>query len=408
MSRTERGRDRGASLVHVWELSRVFFVIGLTSFGMAILQNIRSVPVRRGWLEQEEIDEGLAVVQLYPGAIMVDLVAFIGYRVRGVRGAIAATVGFVTPALGLLLALSWAYWSYGTGPQFTQLAVGLNAIVVGVIAHVTLDFASRNLAGRLPAILACGGFAAIELGANPLWAVLGGLVVGAIALRRSDEGANPSPDETSPTLTTRRENRRRLEIASIPTLTVVGGALDAAVAGGVLAVLVIEMLKIGTVAFGNGATILPILQHDVVDTHHWVTRSQLGVGIGFGQITPGPMLITATFVGFHVAGWWGGILAAVAIFAPSVAMTTLAAETYRHFRRYPVTHGALRGVMAVFVGLLATVLVTLGAPLLATPAAVMLAAGAFVAVRSLRWNPIVVFAAGLTAWALYLAATGRL
>ena len=408
MSQAERSRARDVPQVGVWDLLRVFFVIGLTSFGMAILQNIRSVPVRRGWLDQEEIDEGLALVQLYPGAIMVDLVAFIGYRVRGVRGAVAATVGFVTPALGLLLALSWAYWTYGTGPQFAELAIGLNAIVVGVVANVTLDFASRNTTGRLPAVLACGGFAVIELGANPLWAVLGGLVVGAVALRQTDPNQNPSPDPASATVATRRENRRRLELASLPALTVIAAALGAVIVGGALAVLSVEMLKIGTIAFGNGATILPVLQHDVVDTHHWVTNSQLGVGIGFGQITPGPMLITATFVGFHVAGWWGGILAAVAIFAPSVAMTTLAAETYRHIRRYPVTHGALRGVMAVFVGLLATVLVTLGSPLLATPAAVVLGAAAFTAVRSLRWNSIVVFGAGLGAWAVYLVASGRI
>ena len=94
----------------------VFFVIGLTAFGMAILQSIRSVPVKRGWLRLEDVDEGLGLVQMYPGAMMVDLVTYVGYRIRGIRGALAAVVGFITPSLLLVLGLSWAYALYGAAP----------------------------------------------------------------------------------------------------------------------------------------------------------------------------------------------------------------------------------------------------------------------------------------------------
>ncbi len=118
----------------------MFFVVGLTAFGAAVLQSLRSVPVKRGWLRREDIDEGLGLVQLYPGAMMVDLVAYVGYRTRRIRGALAATVGFVTPSVLLVLGLSWAYVEHGTGGGARDLVVGLDAIVVGVVTSVAWGF----------------------------------------------------------------------------------------------------------------------------------------------------------------------------------------------------------------------------------------------------------------------------
>ncbi len=396
-SARQPGRPAGAL-----ELFRVFFLIGLTSFGMAILQNIRSVPAKRGWLSREEIDEGLGLVQLYPGAIMMDLVAYIGYRARRVTGALAATAGFITPSLLLMLALSWAYQRYGAVPGVRQLVTGLDAVVVGVVASIALDFAAQHARGRLEAALAVAAFAAGVAGVNALWAVLAALAAGALWLRgRREDRAAPDPG---------REpiSRRALAWSLVPAVVVAAGAAAAALATGATAALTADMAKIGTVAFGNGATILPVLQQDAVGAHHWVTAQAFGVGIAFGQITPGPFLITAAFVGFSVAGWWGGVLAAVAIFAPSVAMTTVAAEIYPYLRRLTWVRGAIRGIMAAFTGLLATVVITLGHHLAGAPAALALAAGALAAVRVFRWNMLIVFGAGLAAWAGYLALTGAI
>jgi chromate transporter len=166
------------------------------------------------------------------------------------------------------------------------------------------------------------------------------------------------------------------------------------------------MTKIGAVAFGNGATILPVLQQDSVTTHHWLSAKDFGVGIALGQATPGPLLITATFVGFRVAGWWGGILAAVAIFAPSVAMTTVMAELYPYLRRVAAVRGAIRGVMAAFVGLLAVVVYSIGHAVRPVPAAWVLALAVLVAARWLKWNVPTLFAAGLAMWAIYLMLGG--
>jgi len=392
--------ERARRAVGAVELFRVFFVIGLTAFGVAVLQSLRSVPVKRGWLSREEIDEGLGLVQLYPGAIMMDLVAFIGYRTGRIRGALAATLGFFAPALMLVLGLSWAYVEYGAAGGVKDLVTGLDAIVAGVVASVAWDFAGEHLRGKLAVALALAAFGAGVAGANLLWAVLGALIIGALFLR-PQPGSEP---RTRSDIV--RISRRRLTLALVPAAVVAAGAIAAALAPGTLAALAAEMVKIGTVAFGNGYTILPVLQQDVVGTRHWLTLEEFGAGIAFGQATPGPIMITAVFVGFVVAGWQGGVLAGVAIFAPSVAITMIVAEIYPYLRRLPAVTSAISGIMAAFAGLLATVVLSLGRQIADDPAGLALAACALLAVRVLKWNLLLVFGAGLAVWAIYAGLGG--
>jgi chromate transporter len=396
------------------ELFVAFLVIGASAFGMAMLQSIRSVPVRRGWLAREEIDEGFGLVQLYPGALMVDLVAYIGYRMRRVRGALAAVVGFIAPSLVLLLVLSWAYFTYGSHPEVRRLVVGLDALVVGVLISVAMDFGKEHARGTIEALLALGAFSVGVAGENVLWPVLAGFVIGAFAWRSPDSavvsGAGPLPATTEDHRSTTSVGVGgiswvRLVWAAVPGVAVIGAATVAAAMTGAVAAVAADMAKIGAVAFGNGTAIMPILQQDAL-AHHWLTLSQFGAGVGFGQVTPGPFLSTAAFVGFGAAGWWGGVLAGVAIYAPSVAMTMIVAELYPFLRRISFVRGAIRGVMAAFTGLLASMVLVLARPVLSVPAAVGFAAAGFVAVRTMRWPTIVVFAGGLAAWAVYLAAGG--
>lgn len=199
---------------------------------------------------------------------------------------------------------------------------------------------------------------------------------------------------------------RRLLVSLIPGAVVLVAILIAVLAPGALAALVADMAKIGTVAFGNGTTILPVLQQDVMATNHWVSPQTFSAGVALGMVTPGPILITAAFVGYQVAGLWGGILATVAIFAPSVAMTTVAAEIYPSVRHLAVVRGAIRGIMAAFAGLLAVVVLSLGRFVIPVPAAEILAAAALVTTRRFEWNLLAVFGAGVALWMTYLLLGG--
>ena len=218
----------------------------------------------------------------------------------GSWGALAATAGFIIPSLLLVLGLSWAYEQYGATGGVRDLVVGLDAIVVGVIASVALDFAAEHARGKVQATLAVGAFAVAVTGASLLWAVLGALIVGALLLP-------PVPEPTAGTEpAAARVSRRRLALSLAPATVVAAAAIIAALSPGALAAVTADMAKIGAVAFGNGTTILPVLQQDVVNVHHWLSPQAFGAGIAVGQATPGPSLITAAFVGFQAAGWWGG------------------------------------------------------------------------------------------------------
>jgi len=386
------------------ELFTTFLVVGVSAVGMGIMQAIRSVPVERGWMSQEDIDEGMGLVQLYPGAIMVDLITYIGYRLRGIRGALVSVVAFVGPSLVLLLGLSWAFFTYKSHPVITDLAIGVEALVVGVLVNLTIDFGAEHASGRLTALVALGAFAVEAAGQNVLWAVLGALVIGALAL--SPGSAKPgAAQQAGGAPAAMSISWSRLALATVPGLVVVAGAVVAAASPGALAAVSAAMAKIGAVAFGNGTAIMPLLQQSAVE-HHWLTLRQFGVGVGLGQVTPGPFLSTAAFVGYGAAGWWGGIAGGLAIYAPSVAMTMVVAEIYPVFRRLTWVRGAIMGVMAAFTGLLAGMVLVLGRPVLSVPAAVGLAGAAFVAVRVLKWNMLLVFAAGLCVWVIYLALGG--
>lgn len=381
------------------DLFRAFFQVGLTSFGMAILHNLRTTALRRGFVSAAEIEEGIALVQLYPGPIMVDLVAFIGYRRRGAWGAICAVTGFLLPATVLMLALAAAYQRYGNLPQVAAMLPGLTALVIGVVLSVTLDIARSNIARGQDALLALLAFAIGAFGGNMLWAVAAGIGIGATAWRQEPEHAQAG---TKTALAW-----RRLATPALLGAGLIAVALALAVATGPdhgPGALALVFMKIGSIAFGNAATILPVMQQAVVEQQHWLTAPQFAAAIAMGQITPGPILNSATFVGYHVAGLAGALAATLAIFAPSVVMTMLFTELFVHVRHLAPIRAAIRGVMATFVGMLVWVAISLGRLLAEQPAAWLLAAAAVAALRFLKWDTLRLFAAGLLLWAAVLHA----
>lgn len=378
----------------LFELFGAFFRVGLTAFGMAILLSLRAMALRRGFVSEAEIEEGIALVQLYPGPIMVDLVAFIGYRRRGVPGALCAAAGFILPATLLMLVLAVAYERYGDLPAVAAMLPGLMAFVVGVVIHVTLDLGRKNLAGPRDGVLACLAFAIGALGGNMLWAVVGGGLIGAANWRQASD---KSIMQTSSAL-----NWRRLALPLLCAVGLLATALALALNPGVMSDIGLSFMKIGSIAFGNAATILPIMQQAVVDEHHWLTGPQFAAAIAFGQITPGPMLNSATFVGYHIAGLPGALAATGAIFAPSIVMTMIFTELFVHVRHLALVRAAIRGVMAAFVGMLAWVVVSLGLYVADRPVAWVLIAATLFAVRFLKWDMLKALSAILLLWAVLL------
>ncbi|RMF00978.1 MAG: chromate efflux transporter [Chloroflexi bacterium] len=382
--------------VSLWTIWLAFLQVGLTAFGFAILQKLKKLVLTNHWLTEEEMNEGLALVQLYPGPMMIDFTAYAGYKVRGVPGAVVATLGFIIPTLILMLALSAAYFAAGSLPWVQPLFLGLEALVVGVLINVVLEFGQRAIKGRLEAAVMLAAFAALVFKANAVLIVLIALAAGAVFIRPQTAG-KPAKEQPRPWRDESVSTRRWAGIA-LALVVVMAGVGLAWSLNSEVGRLGLSLFKIGAIAFGNGMTILPLIQADAVDTHHWLTMNQFVDGIALSQITPGPFLIIATFIGYKLGGMWGGLLATFAMFAPSFVMTLIFTEVFSRVRNLAVVKGALAGVLAAFVGLLAVVLIRLGGIGIGGPASMVMAAGAFVAIRSFKWDLLWVFAGGLAVW----------
>lgn len=385
-------------------LGRIFsayFIVGLTAFGMAILQKLKKLVLQNHWLTEEEMNDGLAMVQLYPGPIMVDFTAYAGYKLRGVPGALVATLGFITPTTLLVLVLSSVYFQYGSLSWVQSLFTGLGALVVGVVLNVTLDFGKRAIKGRIEALIMLAAFAGLAFKLNAAWIVITALLFGAFFIRsKSSKKLLPTDEETIQVTQSEYSGWGGVILATGIVLLV---AVFSWLLSGDTGRMGLSFFKIGSIAFGNGMTILPLVQADAVDTYHWLSTQQFIDGIAISQITPGPFLVIATFIGYKLGGIWAALLATFAMFSPSFIMTLVMTKIYGRVQNLAFVKGALAGVLAGFVGMLAMIILQLGHSGVTGPASLALAAAAFVAVRWFKVDILWVFLGGVTLWGGLLA-----
>ncbi len=365
-----------------------FLKIGVTAYGMAILQQIKTVVLQNKWLTRDELDEGLGMIQLYPGPIMFNLVTYAAYKARGTLGAFVATAMFILPSYLLMLFLSWIYFRFGHIAWVRPLFVALEAMVAGIIAHVLWDFAKRYINGVSTALTALLAFVFMLLKIQAFYIVLVAIVLGAVLNMKTVE--------------TKEEKISRNHYGSlgnrITGILITFGVLLAVIFMGFMAgesELTLSMFKIGAVAFGNGNTIMPLLQQEAVISHHWLTMQQFTDGIGFGQITPGPFLITSTFIGYKVGGLTGSIFATIGMFYPSFFYTLVVTEIYEHVKKYKIIQAALTGVLSAFTGMLLFVLISISKISLVSPYTIVLAISSFVAVHFYKINILWIFLGGV-------------
>jgi len=392
-----------ARQVPLRDIAAGYLRIGSTSFGMAMMPQIRTLVTKPGWLTQEEFRDGTALVQVYPGPFIVDLAAYTGYRLRGVRGALVAASCLILPAFVSMVVLSAVYFELGTVPSVQRFLVGLEALLIGILLQLTLDLGARHVRSQSAAVLAVLGFAALLFNVNPALVVVGALGAGIVLYyaRRSSETDDEPP--TAPAVQTRRG--RWLPIGIAGSMVMVA-AIMAWLWEAPLGAMTLGLLKIGSIAFGGVATIAPMLQSEVTQLHQWLTPREFIDGLALGQATPGPPVVTAAFTGYKLGGVVGAALATCAIFAPSVVMTMLFTELLERFRGRHVLEPLLASIMAAFVGLLAGMTLQLGMAALRGPAELTLAAAAFAAAQVFRLDAIWVFGGGLGLWALVVVAGG--
>ncbi len=360
-------------------LFKRFLKIGATAYGgPAIAQQMKKMIVKEsGWITEQEFMQGMALCQLVPGATFVQLSTYIGYRLRGIWGAFICAIAFVLPAFALLLILSTVYFKLGNLWFIQSLFKGLGAIVVAIVLNAFINFGKpiiKDWKIVLIAILCLCGFL-FQLNTVLVFIVAGGL---ALLLRPSITGKAASAPAAQGASEPARKEGYSLFLGVLALLIgaifVVCYFLNAQ-----LSYLAITLSKVGTLAFGGGFTIIPLIQYEVVDKYQWVSTKEFLDGIAMGQVTPGPIMITATFLGYKLSGFWGAAMATLAIFSPAFFIVTLLIPHYDRLKGIKSVRVMEQGILASFIGMLALVLYNFGRTTFVDVPTVAFAVAAFIA-----------------------------
>jgi chromate transporter len=369
------------------EIAISFLRLGTTAFGgpaahIAMMEE--EFVRRRGWLAHEEFLDLLGATNLIPGPNSTEMAIHIGYRRAGWKGLVVGGVCFIVPAMLIVMAAAWAYVRFGTLPQFQEVMHGIKPVIVAIILQALWRLAPVAVKGKFLALVGAVSILATMMGAGPLTILFAAGIV---------------------TAATAWIERRRLSTTfgaiampgwprALAMLKGAGATATAAVSFS-LTGLFLFFLKVGAVLYGSGYVLLAFLQTDLVDRLHWITQSQLLDAVAVGQLTPGPVFTTATFIGYLLGGVTGAVGATVAIFVPGFIFVAASHPLIPRIRRSMIAGAFLDGVNVGALALLAVVTLQLGRAALVDVVTVAIGATSFALLIRSRINSVwLIFAAG--------------
>lgn len=373
-----------------WQLVKTFFRVGATSYGgPAIVAQIREVTVlQKRWLTEDEFRESLAFAQMLPGPIAVATAAHIGWRLHRGVGTFLAMVSYILPAFLLMLGLSAAYFHYQRMPAVTTAFRGLGAAVVAIVVQSVLSMAQPALRNWQGLAIAAGAAVGFFAGADSLLVLLAAAIAG-VLVGLGWPGAEAPVAEPPPRTNGTGSYRRTVMATTAVALAFVVALSASRLVSPRFPSLGVTMAKINLVAFGGGYTAIALMYHDVVrnPATAWLTPKEFIDGLALGQITPGPVSITATFIGYRVGGILGATFATVCIFLPSSLLLVLLAPHFARLRGLRMVQDAVGGLLAAFIAMLLHVLAEVAKSAFLGPWDVALAVVAIAALR-LRVNVV--------------------
>jgi chromate transporter len=343
----------------------VFLKIGTTGFGggMALIAFMEREFVRkRKALTMEEFVHGVGLAQIL-GPFAVNTSIFIGSRLHGPLGGLAAAAALLTPCVSLVMVLAELYFRYHALPALRGAADGLGPVVIALIALAAWPIARQAVRPWRSAVIAVAAAAAGIAGVNAVWVLLAAAAAGLLTAPRGT-------------------------ITRAPTLAAAFGA--AAPASPLLA-LSATFLKIGFVFFGGGFVLIPLLRDRLVTQLGWLTPQQFLDGVAISNLTPGPIAVLATFAGYHMAGVAGGLLSTAALFAPAAVLMLAIGRGYGRYKDDERVQRILGAINPAVAGLVLSAAVLLGRGALVSWRGWMLFAASLIL---LRWPPVVALAVG--------------
>lgn len=325
-----------------------FLKLGATAFGgPAMIPYIGRMAVEKQmWLNEQTFGDGVALCQTIPGPTAMQVSAYVGFRAGGVAGAAVSFIGFGLPAFLLMVGLSILYIRSHTLPPVLSVFAGLQTIVVAIVANAAASFGKTSLKALRDVTIAAIAAAMFALRVSPILVIILAAALGLIFYKKESLPSVGSSATRQPTST------RPLLV--IPTVT-----------GFVLVVLFLAerklfdlaavMLRIDLFAFGGGFASVPLMFHEIVEVRSWIDSQTFINGIALGQVTPGPIVITATFVGYVLYGLLGAVVATLSVFLPSFFVVIGVTPYFDRLRKSIYFTRTIRAVLCSFVGLLVTV-----------------------------------------------------
>lgn len=352
-----------------------FLKLGTTAFGgyMSLVAMVQQQLVDLDKkLKEEDLLDGITLTSVLPGPVAVNVIAYIGYRLRGISGAAVAFAGIILPSFCLVTGLSWLYFAYGNVPAVKNVFNGITPVITALILTVAWGMARKTM--KSPMQWAIGGIAALLLGTIGGFGLTVGLIVGS-GVFGSVLFRQPAPVDASRRTDgiERTEERDGIRLpfnirllSGIRTVVALSVLIALLIGGGQTGWgpvgLQIVSVFAGTslTLFGGGYVVIPALHELFVENLHWLSSAEFADGIAIGQITPGPIFITAAFIGYKVAGIGGGALATLAMFTPPAVLTVLLSRLVGLLKDSASVKAVMKGVRAAVIGMIFASALTIG------------------------------------------------
>lgn len=348
-------QDDDAGTPSLASLCVLFLRIGCTSFGgyMALVSAMQDAVVRkRRLLTDQDVLDGVTLASILPGPVAINTVAYVGYRLRGAAGASVCVCAALLPAFVFMVALAGLYFRWGQLPQAERVFTGIMPAVAAIVLAAAWRMCRAAVRGWREALVAAGAAILLLTCSGVLVTLAVVVAAGSIGRLWFHAGGAAAPAPAAPAAA--RGHAGVLLATPVVLLPLLGGPAT------VLVKLCGVFAGLSLLMFGGGYVSIPVLQHAVVDTYGWVTAREFADAMALTQLTPGPVLIGAAFIGLKVGGVAGAFAATLGIFAPTAVLMVGCAHRLRRWYAAPALQSALRGVRAAGAGMVIAAAVTIG------------------------------------------------
>ena len=375
---------------HLKEVTSLFLRLGLTAFGgpaahVGMMHD--EIVRRRKWVDEQRVLDLLGATNLIPGPNSTEMAIHLSYLRAGWPGLILGGAAFILPAVVLVTALSWVYVQYGATPAANWLLYGVKPVVIAVVLQALLGLGKKAIQDWVTAAAGAAVFVLFFLGGNEILLLFaGGLAV--MLVRQVPRLVKSGPAGLLPALGSLAPGAAWAALQTVPYSPVR---------------LFLTFLKIGSILYGSGYVLLAFLRSDFVVRLGWLTDQQLIDAIAIGQVTPGPVFTTATFIGYVLGGLPGALLGTLGIFLPSFLLVAISSPVIPRLRNSAWAGALLDGVNAASLGLMGAVLVQLARDALVDPVTILLGLVAAVLLLRYRVNSTWLVLGGAAAGLLHYA-----